>query len=48
MYEDGQHATRGAYTERIEKINAKVGPIKSRYDNFHKVLEEINNFFGVL
>jgi hypothetical protein len=48
LYSDGQHSTRGAYTERIDKIKAKINPIKNRYDNFHKILEEINNFFGVL
>lgn len=48
LYNDGQNSTRGAYTERIDKINSKILPIKQRYDNFHQILEEINNFFGCL
>lgn len=48
LYNDGQNSTRGAYTERIDKINSKILPIKQRYDNFHQILEEINNLFGCL
>lgn len=34
---DGFNATRGAYSERIDKINAKVLPIKQRFDTLYQI-----------
>ena len=34
---DGLNATRGAYSEKIDKINAKVLPIKNRFDTFYQI-----------
>ena len=45
---DGFNSTRGAYSERIDKINAKVLPIKQRYDNLNHTIEEFGNFYACL
>jgi hypothetical protein len=34
---DGLNATRGAYSEKIDKINAKVLPIKNRFDTLYQI-----------
>jgi hypothetical protein len=45
---DGFSSTRGAYSEKIDRINAKVLPIKQRHDNLNHTTEEIGNFYACL
>jgi hypothetical protein len=45
---DGFNSTRGAYSEKIDRINAKVLPIKQRHDNLNHTTEEFGNFYACL
>ena len=48
LYNDGENASRGVYTERITAIKNKVSGAAKRYENFQATLSELHVLEGCL